>query len=249
MILDHRVIYVTGSMCNIKLNRNKTVLVVADSLAMPRESGVETITYSDTWPAITSLKYGRQVINFSERARDSFSLKESQLSYEIKLSLADLVVLQVGIVDCMPRLFSKFEKKVLSCLPSRVSNYIINNRSKRRAKILARQRNPMTAVSREEFAENLNYFRLSIEEKTKILFIPIITNSEKMDIKSPGHIDLVKDYNRIARNTEGIVCIGSIIERSQDDPAEFFHEDGYHLSCLGNKEIALAIDDFINSEC
>jgi hypothetical protein len=216
---------------------------------MPRESDVKTITYSDTWPAITSLKYSRQVINFSDRARDSFSLKESQLSYEIKLSLADLVVLQVGIVDCMPRLFSKLEKKALSCLPSRVSNYIINNRSKSRARILARQINPRTAVSREEFAENLNYFRLSVEENKKILFIPIITNSEKMDIKSPGHIDLVKDYNRIARNTAGVVFIESIIERSKDDPAIFFHEDGYHLSCFGNKEVALAIDEFINSEC
>jgi hypothetical protein len=159
------------------------------------------------------------------------------------------VVLQVGIVDCMPRLFSKFEKEVLSWLPARLSNYIINNRGKRRAKILGRQRNPMTAVSKEEFAENLRYFRLLIEENTKILFIPIITNSEKMEVKSPGHIGLVNDYNQIARNTEGIVFIGSIIEKSQVDPEIFFHEDGYHLSCFGNKEIALAINEAVNSEC
>jgi acyl-CoA thioesterase I len=235
-------------MSNTKLDRNEIAVVVADSLAMPRESDVEVITYSDTWPAILSSKQDRQVINYSERARDSFSLIDAQLNYELKLARADLVILQVGIVDCMPRLFTKANKKILSCLPYRVSQLIIKYRSKRRAKILSRQRSPRTYVSRKEFSENLNRFRRGIEENTKILFIPIVTNSEKMDLKSPGHRDLVKDYNQIARDISGIVYLEKIEEQSLVCPADFFHEDGYHLSRFGNKEIALAIDRYINSD-
>ncbi len=110
-------------------------LIVADSLSMPRKG----IPYDDTWPSILNcIRKDIHWIQRSQRALNSNhivgSLKEDYLEYY----RPDIVILQIGIVDCAPRLFpsDSLITKIINRFPVRIQNicweYIKNNRKSRK---------------------------------------------------------------------------------------------------------------------
>ena len=80
------------------------ILIVGDSLSAPR-SNFESIV---EWPALIRLD---SVTNLSRPFLTSDSLKSINCS-------ADIIIINVGLVDCAERTFSKFEHKLLSFLPA-----------------------------------------------------------------------------------------------------------------------------------
>lgn len=91
----------------------KTVLIVGDSLSMVRPG--DGLYLNDIYPYLLQeqLGAGYYVVNASQRANDTSKVVlDSYLSESVCSSRADVVVLQLGIVDCTPRLFSEVQKVV-----------------------------------------------------------------------------------------------------------------------------------------
>ena len=119
----------------------KTISIITDSLAMPRVEGKDVVYIHETWPKLLAQKIDNKnftVAEFTERARDTESLNTEQIFVEtIKFSNPAILILQIGIVDCAPRIISKFENKLLNkpFVPKKLRRIIINTRKKNRNKI------------------------------------------------------------------------------------------------------------------
>jgi lysophospholipase L1-like esterase len=87
----------------------KRLLVLADSLSLPREQP-EHCSYDNTWPQLLKRNFIVHQVSIG-----GATVKEllRQLEYH-KAFQPDLVVIQSGIVDCAPRALSKLELEILS---------------------------------------------------------------------------------------------------------------------------------------
>ncbi len=93
----------------------KTIAIITDSLAMPRVEGDEKIYIQQTWPKQLAQKLGNDYVfaEFKERARDTDSLNLVQVFNESIVNVRpDLLIIQIGIVDCAPRIISKKRKNI-----------------------------------------------------------------------------------------------------------------------------------------
>ena len=78
-----------------------------DSLAMPREEPEETL-FEDTYPYLLRKDY--EVFQFSKGGGLMNEFVEQSFYYN--QYKPDIIILQIGIVDCCPRAFSKFEEVI-----------------------------------------------------------------------------------------------------------------------------------------
>ena len=84
---------------------NNKILLLSDSIALPRVRP-EKVTFEETYPNLLRQK-GFKIHQVSIGGATSTTLL-SQLHYHIHFS-PDIVILQVGIVDCAPRFANKYE--------------------------------------------------------------------------------------------------------------------------------------------
>ena len=87
------------------------ISIITDSLSMPRVVGKDCVFIHQTWPKILQKRICKSditVAEFSGRARDTDCLNSTFLFNEaIEFCYPDIVVFQLGIVDCAPRIISK----------------------------------------------------------------------------------------------------------------------------------------------
>lgn len=226
------------------------VLVLADSLALPRHEHDDIVLYEETWPFLLQKHYPNiHVINWGRRSRTSLTtLSEFN---EIDLVNADMIILQVGVVDGAPRIFTHFEKSILKRLPSGIRNRIISFRKKRRNKITGRNPLKKVDVKPDKFEEYLSLFiekAKSRNPRTIITLIPIIANYEVMESKSKGFTQNIELYNsiieKVAKETKALLTnIEPFIQRKNQ---LLFCSDGYHINAKGNQELYKSISQYIN---
>ena len=76
----------------------------------------ESVYIDDTWPEIlkNKLKDKYRLYNFPKRARTSYSLTSTDvLNESVNFVLPEILIIQIGIVDCSPRIFSNLEKRII----------------------------------------------------------------------------------------------------------------------------------------
>lgn len=228
------------------LNKNHRILIVGDSLALPRSEDAETVSYESTWPyLLKKMSVHYDVINFSIRARN---IKHCINDIgEINLIKPSVLIFQVGIVDCAPRIFTPREKFILRYLPKKLRQIVIKSRSQKRKQITSK--NPLKYVVTKPDIFGNSYKKLlqeisAINPSTKILIVPILYHHETMESKSPGISDNIKLYNSIINNlssSSNVKILNHIDIKEQD----CFCRDGYHLSELGNYKLLQKIAENI----
>lgn len=226
------------------------ISVIADSLSLPRKVKGDVVQWEETWPHILEsqikiMNNDVAVINFGKRERTSgsFIVDFDDCIYFVEPSI---IILQVGVVDGMPRIFSFLEKSIIShpYFHWRLKNWIVKKRSARRSKIIGRNPLRKVWVKPREFENNFINLMEKINEKIEatVIAIPILADVDKLELKSPGYKNNVSIYNTII-HTMG-AKYNNFLSVSEDSVyqnrviAELFCKDGYHFNAFGNKVIA-----------
>lgn len=231
----------------------KKLLIIGDSLSMSRHE--DGIGYEEMYSSNLAIAFPeRLVVNASERANSSKRISSSSyLSEYVYPMKPDVTVIQIGVVDCLPRLLTEFQRRVLS-IASRlpitrgVAKKYIERLSKRRLQITKKR--PMSFVSRDDFEKNLNLIKLAVISESplsKFILIDIPCPSKALTEKSYGADDVARDYNNILRNIFN--CENSkfieFYEATKTHPSMLL-SDGYHISKLGHDYLFNSLRDILN---
>lgn len=226
------------------------VLVLADSLALPRKEKDDVVLYEETWPYLLQKNHPNlHVINWGRRSRTSLTtLSEFN---EVVLINPDTIFIQVGVVDGAPRIFTLFEKAILKRLPTSIRKKIISSRKRKRNEITGKNPLKKVDVSPDKFEEYLTQFIKKVKSsnpKVTISLVPIVADYEAMETKSKGFTHNINIYNsvieKVAENTQ--ILLANIEAFKQNNKQQAFCSDGYHINAKGNQELYKSISQFIN---
>ncbi len=234
------------------------VVAFADSLAMPRDNPPDVIRWEETWPrqlsdALARKQLPSEVINCGGRARTIDSLVAVDFVEHFVFKRPDVAILQIGVVDCAPRIFSRREYRMInrSRFPRFLRDRIVARRSERRAEII--RRNPLAKVYTppERFSMYLREFeekRQGLINPSEIIVLPIVGNATVMDLKSPGYSDNVARYNEILRSfcseSDAHWITPEELLLKKDAP-EMFCTDGHHLNVAGSRRCGELLAEII----
>lgn len=223
------------------------IVVLADSLAMPRDEGGARLLWEETWPYRLNERLRRdgldaEVLNCGARARRADHIHGTEFLEHVAYKRPDVVCLEVGIVDCAPRVFSVREKRLLNrrWFPRRLRERIVASRSRRRPELIAPDPLRKVDTAPRDFERLVRLFarRLGeLEWRPKLILVPILSDPRLTEPRSPGHTRNVELYNdvlrRVARETGAtFVEPGTVLGRAGEAQSLFF-PDGYHLTAPG----------------
>ncbi len=229
------------------------IVVGGDSLGLPRLKPT-IISYKDIWPFLLESKLRNKnincvVLNHSERSR---TLPKFLKNFQDIVSIwePDILIIQIGIVDCAPRLFSEREHKFLNSgfIHWRIARAIINFASKHRRQII-KLRSWVRYTPLKKFKMSLqNLGKILSNVNFKTIILPIMPSFPSHIYRSPGYNESVEKYNEewklfcekyfhIFINLEDVIN-GFKLE-------DLLLEDGHHLSKLGHQRIAFALENKI----
>lgn len=223
------------------MSSRQKIMSIGDSLALPGHLNL----YEDTW--ICKLKKqlpNHDFITFFKRSLttdvlvtmgggvtgiDGFPLGADCLEF----FKPDYVVLQLGIVDCAPRLFSPLARKALSVTPGFVRSSVI-----RIAKTIRSRHVKRADVPPGIFESNLRtYFkRCQACNVEKIVVVLICVPSEDFKVKNPGIVDAVVQYNDLYRNIARDFPFVELVSPLDSELYDYsIFEDGYHPNKIGQQ--------------
>lgn len=232
-------------------SRTTRIVALADSLALPRDEGTDVVRWEDTWPSqlqrLSELHGVRlEIINCGARSRRMTTTIEGDFYEHIVLKLPDIVILQVGIVDCAPRLISLWERRLMNApwFPASLRDKIIRHRSASRAS--RTRRNPLGKVyTRPElFAATLSTFGKRLRQahpQIRLFALPILGRLPQLEEHSPGYISNIELYNNLLKSfclKHNFHWYDPLDIVNPAEYSEFFASDAYHLLPLGNRRIA-----------
>lgn len=202
----------------------KKICILADSLAAPREDNIDD---SIRWPQL--LFRSIEPVEYVNRVKGGSTTKKVK---KIKGVEADIFIIQLGIVDCAPRLFTRFENKQIARLPRSWREKIINwAKTKRRSSVERAYVNPV------KFERNLKKI-LQIANGNAVVFIKIITPSKDMLSTNPSIQQQVMLYNSIIEKIELASSNVSSITIPDEYVKNITLDDGYHLNEQGHQVVA-----------
>jgi lysophospholipase L1-like esterase len=210
---------------------------------MPRDEDGEVVRWEDTWPyrlqkRLRTKGLDVEVINCASRARTADTLVGADFTEHVVYKRPDLTVLQVGVVDCAPRLFSRNEQRLLRRLPGRLRAAVISHRSAKRRELIRKAPMRRVYTAPDAFRRHVASFASQARESSMLVVVPILADFERMDEKSPGFSENVHRYNRFleeAARASGGQWVDSTLS------AKHFCRDGYHPNVLGHRLLADAI--------
>lgn len=203
---------------------SKRVLVLSDSLALPREKP-EVTKYEDAWPALLA-KSGYEIHQVSIGGATSEDLLK-QCSYHLSFR-PEIVIIQVGIVDCAPRFMTQFEIACCRRIPI-IGKFFIKLLNR---KLIKRIRK-VTYVKLERFERNIQKMYSSFTE-ARVLLIGILPGSDEYEGQVPGVKKNIEKYNAVIRHRYNGYIDVSDIDRS-GIMSDFHHLNTYGHKCIYEK--------------
>jgi lysophospholipase L1-like esterase len=198
----------------------KRILLLTDSIALPRNKP-EFCSHDETYPELLKSK-GHIVQQISIGGATSTDMLR-QVDYYSSFD-PDYIFIQVGIVDCAPRLFTKFELDFYRRL-----GYI----GKLLLKLRKKKKKTFTHINAFKFNVN-NIIKKC--NRSQLFFIGIIPSSEKYEQILPGITKNIREYNHI------LALTGKYISNEEFD-LNGVMSDGHHLNSYGHKQL---LDKIVN---
>jgi lysophospholipase L1-like esterase len=223
------------------------IVALADSLSLPRDTDGELLRWEETWPRRLERRLRErgveaEVINAGRRARTADTLDGADFDEHVVYTKPDVVVLQVGVVDGAPRIFSRREQRVLRWLPAGLRDRIVRRRSARRAELTRKA--PLARVYTPPEAFEAHLLRLGgrlRERGVQLVVVPILADLDRMEARSPGYTANIARYNTIlARAAEKL---GATFVSGEG--VFGFCADGYHLDAAGSDQLAQRVADVL----
>lgn len=218
----------------------KRVMCIGDSLSLPGHLN----RYDDTWYFKLKEKFPRYDFN---------SYFKRQLTTDVLVSMGggqhgidswpkgadcleaympDIVIVQLGIVDCAPRLLSNFDRIVINMLPGFLSMSYISF-----VKIIRRRKSTNTLVPLNKFQSNWTTFLArALKINAKVIIISISLPDQKYIEKNPDVCNNINQYNDILFSLARVnnnVTITNVLDPDKYD--HLIYEDGYHPNKFGHQ--------------
>ncbi|MCE4538170.1 SGNH/GDSL hydrolase family protein [Pelomonas sp. P7] len=218
------------------------LLIAGDSLSMSRHA--DGISFEQIYAVrIQRAHPAMLVINGSERANSSRRIASEEYLDEYLRPLApDHVVIQVGVVDCTPRIFTEGERRLLRLMQRvpllrAISRAIIRAASRNRAAI-TRQRN-MPMIPLDEFQRHLQAFILEARKARidcSIAIVNIACPSATFLLRNHGALELVERYNAALQTiaSEAGSQVIDLFAYTRQHP-ESLLADGYHINAKAHQ--------------
>jgi hypothetical protein len=202
----------------------KRIVLFTDSLAMPREEP-EITYYEDTYPYLLRNDY--EVFQFSKGGGVMSEFVEQTFYYN--QYKPDIIILQLGIVDCGPRAFTKLEEAIFHS--NRVFGLIRSVLSRTKLSKKIRNIRRVSWTSEKKYEQGCRFF-IDKFKNSKVYALSIVPTTEEYEKQVPGISKKVKRYNDILKNVfqENLIDISGI-------PTEGIMSDHHHLTKVGHQYV------------
>ena len=229
----------------------RLINVLGNSTAM----SIETLNlkYRDTYSYKINQSLGSDhvVIN---RARRNLTVKEQleevNVHDDISSIDADYHILQFGMGEGLPRLFTLKQRRFVAVVPGR--KFLIRFMSKHR--YFFTKRFPKVYEQKDQFRVSFHSLIETIFDKTrskKIFVINIPQTTQKTKRRFFGIEKNIDDYNEIikdvSRNFKDMIFFIDLYERTKAD-SELLCDDGLHITKKGHQMLADIICEAIRTE-
>lgn len=222
-------------MNTVKIPEIKTITILGDSLSMNRSEA--DIMLSDTYGVLLSkLLSNNYYINNRSRRGNTVNeqLKFQNIYDDIETTKSDYYIIQLGIVDCAPRIFTKQESDFIrDFLPGFCQKVIINFFSKHR-KFLTKHF-PKQYTKYDDFVDKYKQIvsTIKMSSDVKKIFIFTIANTTKENnLKSYNFSNYILKYNEflydlIKKETKcEVIDLFNLTKENNS----LLLEDGIHIS-------------------
>ncbi len=207
----------------MKVKKRIKVLVLSDSLAAPRTEP-ELLPYESTWPVLLAESVPDALIYQVSIG----SAIASDLLYQTrywKAFFPDLVIVQAGLCDCLPRAFKLWEIGLLGKLfgESRVQ------RLTARYAVSIRKRRGIHYTPIESFKKTITDFKNIFPN---LVWIKIVPGMESEERRLPGHIENIRQFNMAIEE-----MLPDRHLNTGDISADDLISDHFHLNVRGHQKI------------
>lgn len=202
----------------------KRIVLFTDSLAMPRDEP-EITFYEDTYPCLLRMDF--EVFQFSKGGGLMSEFVEQTFYYN--QYRPDIIILQIGIVDCGPRAFSKLEESIFRS--NKVFRLIRRIISKIGLSKKIRNIRKLSWTSRKDYRQGCEFF-MSKFPNAKVYALSIVPPSDDYEKQVPGISRKIRDYNGILMD----VFKQNLIDLSRI-PEDGIMSDHHHLTKQGHRYV------------
>jgi acyl-CoA thioesterase I len=234
------------------------IVIMADSLAMPR-AGETTVSFEATYPYLLERALRKSPETQNAMIIDR-GMRRRTIEYVldewpelIELRTPDIAIIQVGIVDCAPRVFLRRERQFIeSVRPPKLRDAILKFVHKHRAAIVKFRGKVYVPSDRFQTLVAEVISRAKQSNLKSLIFVNIIAPPTEMDARSPGFITNVEVYNQILKSSvQGtgvhLIDLDKIVK--ENGGVEKLTVDGIHINDEGHALLAKEIQDHVMQVC
>jgi len=210
----------------------KKIMIIADSMAMPRWE----LAYEETWPFFLFRDFPDLcIIDKCKRGGDTERLVRGAGKYDsenqwdlLELYRPDIVIIQLGIVDCAPRYFNRHSlvSKILFRIPH----------GKSIIKRFFTRKESNCYVKLKDFEDNIvNYLNRAQTISTTVFIITIAPPPEQFIKKNPNIKSQIQNYNDCLYSIEKRYNNVILIQSLSIDEMEKYSIDEFHIGAEGQR--------------
>ena len=226
-------------------NKKMRILFVTDSLGAPRPA----VPWEFTYPGILQSKFcDRPEVFFCyETRRGSTTCCLSNPDLLVSYT-PDIAIVQLGIVDCVPRIFTQLENVILSRLPGLIRNILIwlGTRFRRRSAKRAYVKPDACIRNWQDFLNKTG------EINCRVVIIPVALPGKVFSEHNPEAEKSIRIYNesveKLAENFSHVYILPNWDKDTKVYDDLFLPDDGYHFSKYGHEKIAEFLFPFLEEK-
>jgi acyl-CoA thioesterase-1 len=220
----------------------KKILILTDSLGLPRMKPA-LVSDVDGWVyKVVDNFCGRFYLRtVSVPGLDSTQLVSMADDYYRAIK-PDIIIMQVGIVDCYPRAIKKAELSVLLRLPGFISTPIHRAVKKFYTRLISHRK--IQYVPLCQFKENMKRLK-DMFAGSVFLIVPIAPPSMVYVKKNPLVAVSISQYNEALSVLFGDGYMNDCYQVG--DSERIFLSDNHHLNAVGNRVVFQAVERALNS--
>ena len=215
--------------------KRQRVIIIGDSLAMPREG----VPYESTYSGVLSKNMpDLEVINRAKRGNDAKKQSGIQSLFDdFEVFLPSVVIMQLGIVDCAPRVFGKKAGYIVSLLPNFIRSKLIAFFSEHR--LFFTKHFPKTYVSKEQFKLGIErLLEMFSRQNTQVICISIAATTDSNNQKSFSFDKNISAYNAVQKELCEKYGFEYLDFYSVSKFTDYLLEDGIHINIKGHDYLA-----------
>lgn len=216
----------------------KKILILTDSLSLPRAKP-ETLELQDTWPSVLESNFPDRFIRVAIGGATLTELFKQATGYYKSIE-PDILIVQSGIVDCVPRGYSKLELQLI-----------------RKTSIGRHLFFKMIGTDRMRKFRKVNYTPVELFRKTagqlydhfintRIIWVGIAPATIDYERQLPGITQSIRKYNEVLKNMQAEGKIEFIDTAFM--PQSGLMSDHHHLNREGHAWVAEQLKDLLQNE-